>query len=99
MNKKTIIFIFIILIASLFGIGYYFIKNTSTKTACSLAGNTVPTPNEICCNGLKPLYGWEYMEECIAFQDTGLLICSPCGNSVCDTEYKENKCNCPDDCK
>ena len=24
--------------------------------------------------------------------------CSPCGNEVCESEYGENRCNCPKDC-
>ena len=25
--------------------------------------------------------------------------CTPCGNGICETEYGENRCNCPEDCK
>jgi hypothetical protein len=96
MNKRVIIFILIIII--LITTSIYFIKNKSIDESCSLVGSTIPIPNEICCEGLKPLYGGDYLEECVAFEDTGLSICTPCGNGICDTEY-ENKCNCPEDCK
>jgi len=25
--------------------------------------------------------------------------CTPCGNEICETEYGENRCNCPEDCE
>ncbi len=28
----------------------------------------------------------------------GLVQCAPCGNGICEPEYGENKCNCPEDC-
>ena len=30
--------------------------------------------------------------------ETPHVQCAPCGNGLCETEYGENRCNCPKDC-
>ncbi len=51
-----------------------------------------------CCDGLKkaPLVYEKENEECGVVLPCG-SICIPCGNGICDR--RENKCNCPEDCK
>ena len=51
-----------------------------------------------CCDGLKkaPLIYEKENEECGVALPCG-SICIPCGNGICDR--RENKCNCPEDCK
>ena len=51
-----------------------------------------------CCDGLKkaPLIYEKETEECGVVLPCG-SICIPCGNGICDR--RENKCNCPEDCK
>ncbi|MBN1386421.1 hypothetical protein JW968_05615 [Candidatus Woesearchaeota archaeon] len=100
MSKKTITFIFILLMISIISIGAFVIRNKPSVKSCSSEGNTIPIPNEICCNGLKPINGQGgYQGECPGpISIGGLSICAPCGNGVCNTEHEENKCNCPEDC-
>lgn len=31
--------------------------------------------------------------------ETSWWQCSPCDNGICESEYGENVCNCPEDCK
>ncbi|MEA2088610.1 MAG: hypothetical protein U9O55_02090 [Patescibacteria group bacterium] len=57
---------------------------------------------DICCSGLKGLgsYGINNNGECEVLTGTPFLTCMPCGNGICEeiNNFKENKCNCPEDC-
>lgn len=48
-----------------------------------------------CCEGLKYIRRIKNLETCESVQ-SGEMICSNCGNNLC--EQWENKCNCPADC-
>lgn len=51
-----------------------------------------------CCFDLKAMYG-SAREDCSVPDLPGDIgICSNCGNSVCEGQNNENKCNCPQDC-
>ena len=55
-----------------------------------------------CCAGLKEIdvsviYDSSY--GCIASVGGYGYGCAPCGNGKCESNYGENKCNCPADCK
>ena len=80
------------------------------KERCAKAGELVNYPPgtnkylpDVCCEGLKPLAGFEVNEkgECERVKGGPFLTCMPCGNGVCETinNFDENKCNCPEDCK
>ena len=80
------------------------------KERCAKAGELVNYPPgtnkylpDVCCEGLKPLAGFEVNEkgECERVEGGPFLTCMPCGNGVCETinNFDENKCNCPEDCK
>ena len=58
--------------------------------------------NEQCCEGLK---GATYSSlpdgTCVLPKDdmtSGAGVCIPCGNNICEKEFSENECNCPEDC-
>ena len=67
------------------------------------AGTNKNLPN-FCCDGLKALaeFGINKNNECkpLIFISSPFLTCMPCGNRVCEeiSYFKENKCNCPEDC-
>ena len=76
---------------------------SSEETKCAEVGEAIGAANmpEECCTGLKPVGGFKggYEGDCsLPALPTGLSICSPCGNGICDIENSENKCNCPSDC-
>lgn len=56
-----------------------------------------------CCLGLKNIAEKQSTinrDRDVCGQSIGASdsICSPCGNSICDSQY-EDYCNCPEDCK
>lgn len=81
-----------------------FISCTNQKIEeCANLGETINAQSmpDICCSGLKPMGGFKggYQGNCNEFPPpSGLNICSDCGNNICDIEFGENKCNCPNDC-
>jgi hypothetical protein len=102
--KTTSLFFTLILILFIVGCTEQ-IKNSdnNNNTNCAKLGETIGAVDmpEGCCSGLKPVAGWGggYEGDCsIPAPPGGLSICAPCGNGICDIEYGENKCNCPDDC-
>ncbi len=59
-----------------------------------------------CCNGLvgivpgRWLYPLDHADcSIVPPYETPHVQCTPCGNGLCETEYGENSCNCPKDCK
>ncbi|MCK5416281.1 hypothetical protein KAI92_02540 [Candidatus Parcubacteria bacterium] len=78
-------------------------NNTADNRICiTESGKAYYPPNEKCCGELKSIFGPDVSAiECklIKKQGTGAPICAPCGNNVCETQYGENKCSCPEDCK
>ncbi len=48
-----------------------------------------------CCSGLTELAYVSDVSSCTT--DEGFIVCSLCGNGVCDRG--ENRCNCPQDCR
>jgi len=73
---------------------------------CAKAGEPSSNPSlgpgdnpKQCCEGLKEISGAgmeQFIQNCLPMPGMG-LICSDCGNNIC--ESWENKCNCPTDCK
>lgn len=66
-------------------------------------GKTNPDiKNKNCCSGLQKINKKQPqgIEHAICSQVVGVfnVICSPCGNGVCNAQY-EDSCNCPEDCK
>ena len=67
----------------------------------------VPTPE--CCSGLvaqTPFEqltppdgeeGFGFTRDCRALHTLGTLVCTACGDGVCDPAI-ENRCNCEEDC-
>lgn len=52
-----------------------------------------------CCEHLTPMFPLRSNGECLESPVPGTAgICSHCGNEVCEAQYKEDRCNCPDDC-
>lgn len=114
-NKKLILgIITFILIIVVIAIYYSYIqKPVSTVTeindniideVCAKEGETIGAQGmpKVCCSGLKPVGGWPggYQGDCsIPPPPTGLSICTNCGNGICNIDTRENKCNCPKDCK
>ncbi|MCK5416438.1 hypothetical protein KAI92_03360 [Candidatus Parcubacteria bacterium] len=80
------------------------------KTNCAKAGEFANPDNlkgktnypDNCCFGLKGLgaYGINNNGECEPLIGTPFFTCMPCGNGVCEeiNNFKENRCNCPEDC-
>jgi len=72
--------------------------------SCAKEGETIGAsgmPNS-CCSGLKLVGGWPggYNGDCALLPPPGgLSTCAKCGDDICDTANRENKCNCPEDCK
>ena len=51
-----------------------------------------------CCEGLDPVMGGYNPDDCHEPFIGDIYTCSDCGNGVCETEYHENVCSCPEDC-
>jgi len=70
--------------------------NYSYSDTCYPAGEIMAViPGNKCCDNLNGLgiidegfLGCEFL--------SGIILCSDCGNSICD--FAENNCNCPEDC-
>lgn len=99
----------IIVVVILLIIGLYFYLNAEKpEDSCIKAGKVIQSPavlGEIqgeCCEGLTEIQDFPVplTEEfnCEEIQPAGNdLICSACGNNVCEKNW-ENKCNCQEDC-
>jgi len=66
-------------------------------------GKAIYGDSEKCCGGLKPMFGYEDSNgKCQCTEEGnncgGASICAPCGNGVCEKEYREDRCTCPEDC-
>lgn len=71
--------------------------NEAYSATCYPAGEVMNIlPDNKCCPGLDEVKIVDEAQKDCNFV-TGGVICSDCGNSVCD--YGENICNCPEDCK
>ncbi len=70
---------------------------------CGTVGMSVPTAATECCKGLSGMVDGCMENDCNCqqplFAPGGLVICSHCGNGLCDKNNNENHCNCPEDCK
>lgn len=71
---------------------------------CVTAGEAYYPRKEACCDGLTTIFGYESVNgECLCTEKDnncgGAPICAPCGNKKCEKEFREDKCNCPVDCK
>lgn len=80
------------------------IKFCSAENICGKEGKAAGSQGlpDICCSGLKSVGGWPggYSGDCsVTPPPTGLSICSKCGDSFCNFNTGENKCNCAEDCK
>ena len=79
------------------------------KNKCAKADEPINYPvgaskvlPDICCEGLKGISAYIIEnDECEIITGGSFLICMPCGNGICETinSFRENKCNCPEDCK
>jgi len=50
-----------------------------------------------CCEWLKAIHGVNVpLDECQNFET--VWICAPCWNNICEQQYHENHCSCPQDC-
>lgn len=53
-----------------------------------------------CCENLKALPALKYDGVCVDIPAPGSgSTCSDCGNGICDSQNKEDECNCPEDCQ
>ncbi len=109
MKKLYIVIIFLLI---LFLNGCTQVDNKSNDDSTNI--NKLPTRNcaekgEVidsctdcayrCCSGLKPLDKFVIDGECENFiPDRARIVCSDCGNGVCESRFAENSCNCPEDC-
>lgn len=74
------------------------------RTCITEPGKAIYSGNEKCCGELNSIFGSELSEGrcwCTNKDNNcgGAPICAPCGNGICEREYKEDRCNCPEDCK
>lgn len=62
-------------------------------------GEAVPG-GKSCCPSLKRIDQSPLPEDgkTCAFSQGNPGICAPCGNGKCENQYKENRCNCSEDC-
>ena len=70
--------------------------------AINFSAGTDKNLPDICCGGLKGISAYIIEnDECEIITGGSFLICMPCGNGICETinSFRENKCNCPEDCK
>lgn len=79
------------------------IEETDNRTCVTEPGKAIYPGNEKCCGELKSIFGSELPNgECHCTEKNnncgGAPICAPCGNNICEKEYSEDKCNCPEDC-
>ncbi|MBT3816791.1 MAG: hypothetical protein HOE80_00510 [Candidatus Magasanikbacteria bacterium] len=77
-------------------------NNTIDLSCVSEPGASYFQGTEQCCEGLK---GTTYSSlpdgTCVLPKDdmtSGAGVCIPCGNNICEKEFSENECNCPEDC-
>jgi len=76
---------------------------SSSEQNCAQEGQTLGAQGmpDSCCSGLKRLWGhpgW-YSGDCSALPvPGGLSMCSRCGDTICNKDTGENKCNCTEDC-
>ena len=82
-------------------------QDCTSAQECAEAGAKIPViPDDpICCDGLKkisvstpssPHKSDELISEDMCMTAVGAVICSDCGNGIC--EEWENECNCSEDC-
>jgi len=79
-------------------------EEDDNRTCVIEPGKAIYPGNEKCCGGLKSIFGSELPDgRCWCTEKDnfcgGAPICAPCGNGICESEYKEDRCNCPEDCK
>ncbi|HIP49910.1 MAG TPA: hypothetical protein EYG99_00490 [Candidatus Pacebacteria bacterium] len=81
----------------------YFSDDVKKDTICANVGETTGSCVGCavkCCEGLKSLNHFIVKGECINYVVDGQgLLCSDCGNGICDKDYGEDYCNCPEDCE
>ena len=75
---------------------------------CAKAGEIINHPAgysknlpDKCCEGLEELSAYRIENgECEVLIGGPFSTCMPCGNGICESinNFKENKCNCPEDC-
>jgi len=73
------------------------------RTCITEPGKAYYPGTEKCCGGLTSIFGSELPDgRCWCTEKDnncgGSPICAPCGNGICEKEYKEDRCNCPSDC-
>jgi hypothetical protein len=83
--------------------GYFLFFNHSEGkvSICAKEGETTGAQGmpEECCAGLTGIAEVGYQGNCSLPSPTGgLLVCSNCGDGICNFETIEDKCNCPADC-
>lgn len=106
MNKKIIIIVSVVVILLLAGI-FLVSRDRSQNNDffdksqfCAKEGEAIGAQGmpSSCCSGLKPLGQGSDVDNCaLPPLPTGLSICAPCGDEICNSNY-ESKCNCPADC-
>jgi hypothetical protein len=78
--------------------------------ACIVAGELLYWFGEDqCCAGLSAIYithpcdspgdGGCKADGCFVMPPGACSVCAPCGDGVCQPEYRENPCSCAADCK
>ena len=76
----------------------------SEECAGGKDGLPLAMPNQqgahVCCPGLKSMgpYGWIF-GQCVTLLGPSLGCSATCGDGVCEYNFNENICNCPQDCK
>lgn len=72
----------------------------SQKVACGKEGQIIGIAGspDTCCKGLKGLWSNDD-DNCNSPSIGGLQVCSHCGNGTCEQKNRENRCNCPEDCR
>ena len=78
--------------------------NIQSSQSCAKEGESISSCvgcKTQCCSGLKVLNKSVINGECMIYVPDGSpgLVCSNCGNGICDIQHFENNCNCPEDCK
>lgn len=113
-NRKFILIVFVLALIIAGGILFYqsqWLSNKEVDTSNNTANNVTNCANKgervrndgqgfpkVCCSNLNPMYGSD-REDCNLPDVPGDIgICSNCGNSICEPQNNENKCNCSQDC-
>ena len=81
---------------------------------CAIAGEEIEPEEYNqgirCCDGLTEMVPGKWLYPCNSGEicqngcvivppyETPWVQCSSCGNIICESEYGENECNCPEDC-